>query len=66
MKNKARITLTLATMALAVFCGAARADLVGGTFSYGTANPVNWDQMNGQAPFYTSFPTNNNLSAANR
>jgi len=47
---------------LAVFCVAsvARADLIGGTFTNGTANPTNWDQVNGQAPFYTSLPTTNN------
>ncbi|MGP8022230.1 MAG: hypothetical protein ACLPRE_14770, partial [Limisphaerales bacterium] len=54
----------LATLALTLFCGLARADLVGGTFTNGTVNPTNWDQVNGQPPFYTSFPTTNDLSSA--
>jgi hypothetical protein len=41
-----------------------RADLVGGTFMNGTPSPTNWDSLNGQPPFYTSFPTNNNLIAS--
>ena len=54
----------LTTLALTLFCGRARADLVGGTFTNGTVNPTNWDQVSGQSPFYTSFPTTNNLCAA--
>ena len=53
----------LVTLALVWFCGTAHADLIGGTFINGTVNPTNWDKVNGVAPFYTSFPTNNNLSA---
>ena len=52
----------LATLALTLFCVPASADLVGGTFTNGTVNPTNWDKVNGQPPFYTSFPTTNNLS----
>jgi glucuronoarabinoxylan endo-1,4-beta-xylanase len=53
-----------ATLALTLFCGQTRADLVGGTFTNGTVNPNNWDQVNGQPPFYTSFPMTNNLCAS--
>ena len=55
---------SFATLALTLFCVTVRADLVGGTFTNGTVNPTNWDQVNGQPPFYTSFPATNNLSSA--
>ncbi|MGD0351149.1 MAG: hypothetical protein ABSB84_12670 [Verrucomicrobiota bacterium] len=60
---KTRIVGTLATLALTLVCGTVRADLVGGTFTNGTVNPTNWDNVGGQPPFYTSFPTTNSLSA---
>jgi glucuronoarabinoxylan endo-1,4-beta-xylanase len=58
-----RIKEFLIALTLVWFCGTARADLIGGTFINGTVNPTNWDKVNGVAPFYTSFPTANNLAA---
>jgi glucuronoarabinoxylan endo-1,4-beta-xylanase len=60
---RTRVVGTLATLALTLVCGTMRADLVGGTFTNGTVNPTNWDKVGGIAPFYTSFPATNNLSA---